>query len=68
MEELPVVYRTGRRVTGDSSLDVGFAEIFNLSIVSFKVLQRADACVVGYSGDGIASLSQHRIWRQHQFQ
>jgi hypothetical protein len=31
--------------------------LFNLGILSSKVLQRADACVVGYSEEGIASFA-----------
>jgi hypothetical protein len=40
---------------GDSSVDIGFAKLFNLGTVSFKVVQHADAWVVGYSAEPIAS-------------
>lgn len=36
-------------------MEAGFARLLNLSGVSLKVVQRADAWIVGYSGELIAS-------------
>ena len=41
--------------TGDLLADAGFAKVFDLSVGTFIVLQRADTSVVGYSGEGSAS-------------
>ena len=40
---------------GDFTVNAGFVKIFDLSVVTSTVLQRADASVVGYSEEGIVS-------------